>query len=101
MVVGRNRAPSWSGSFRKMRCCRTYTLETGGGEGEGSVYYGTLEPRIPSSTPGLVASHRVEMCLPGTGDRPRMYPPVAALGVSMEIHLEKLRVALHTICTMM
>lgn len=28
-------------------------------------------------------------------------PPVAALGVSREIHMEMLRVALHTICTMM
>lgn len=32
VIVGRN----WSGTFREMRCCRTYTLETeGGGVGGG------------------------------------------------------------------
>lgn len=65
VIVGRN----WSGPFRKMRCCRAYELETG----EASVPHGTVEPRVHSSTPGWAASHRVEMCLPRTGKRSRMY----------------------------
>lgn len=73
MALGR--APSWP--FKEMRCCRTYTLETGR-----LVCCGTLESRIRSSTPGLVASHRVEMRLPGTWRMTQEVPHVAALGLT-------------------
>lgn len=59
----------------------------------------TLVPRIHRSAPGWVASHRVKMCLSRSTTQDLLF--AAPLGVSREIHLEMLRVALHTICTMM
>lgn len=71
-AAGGFRANIESGHKQRSKLLRSVPSRHWGFERE-PVCDGTLERTVPSSTPVLVASHSVEMSLPGTGVSPRMY----------------------------